>query len=62
MEKTRADDPTTGKRRYAEPTLTEVLLRPEEAVLGACKNTSSISGPLQGSCVSPATCYDTTVS
>jgi hypothetical protein len=61
MEKTRADDPTTGKRRYAEPTLTEVLLRPEEAVLGACKN-ASISGPLQGNCVSPAQCYDTTLS
>ncbi len=32
------------KKRYEKPTLSEVALRPEEAVLGNCK-TASISGP-----------------
>jgi hypothetical protein len=47
------------KRQYAEPTLTEVKLRPEEAVLGNCKVTGT-NGPLQSSCVSPGTCYTST--
>ena len=59
MEDIHAGRETTGKRTYAEPTLTEVLLRPEEAVLGACKITGT-NGPLQGSCTSPATCYSGT--
>jgi hypothetical protein len=59
MEKRRADDATPAKRPYAEPVLTEVLLRPEEAVLGNCK-VAGQSGPLQGSCTSPAVCYATT--
>jgi len=59
MEKSREDDGTPGRRRYAEPVLTEVPLRPEEAVLGNCKVTGT-SGPLQSSCTSPATCYSGT--
>ena len=58
-----AGEPAVGsapqKRQYAEPTLTEVKLRPEEAVLGNCKVTGT-AGPLQGSCVSPGTCYTST--
>ena len=57
METTREDSATGGKKRYVEPTVTEVLLHPEEAVLGTCKNSSGISGPLQDNCTSPAQCY-----
>jgi hypothetical protein len=56
MDETHADNGTPGKRQYAEPTLTEVLLRPEEAVLGNCK-IAGTAGPLQGDCVTPAVCY-----
>jgi hypothetical protein len=56
MEQARTEDSQPRKRAYAEPTLTEVLLRPEEAVLGNCK-VSGTAGPLQGSCTSPAVCY-----
>lgn len=51
--------PVPPKRQYAEPSLTEVKLRPEEAVLGNCK-ISGTSGPMQGSCVTPAVCYTST--
>jgi len=38
---------TTGC--YAPPKLTSIKLRPEEAVLGACK-TSTTAGPSAGAC------------
>ena len=39
------NDPSEGKRKpYEKPTLSEVALRPDEAVLGNCK-TVSVSGP-----------------
>jgi len=57
METRHEDDATGGKKRYAEPTVTEVLLHPEEAVLGTCKNGTGTAGPLQGDCTSPAQCY-----
>lgn len=44
-----------GKKKYAKPELKRVLLRPEEAVLGACKN-SAAHGPMQFRCNSPAPC------
>lgn len=44
-----------GKKPYAKPEVTQVPLRPEEAVLGACK-TASGSGPT-GTC--GTTCSDT---
>ena len=43
------------RKPYAKPQIQEVPLRPEEAVLGACK-TGSISGPAQGICTFPSTC------
>ena len=46
---------TTSKQPYETPEIRQVSLRPEEAVLGACK-TSSVSGPGSGSCVFPAPC------
>jgi len=37
------------KNKYEPPVLTRISLRPEEAVLGHCKN-SSIGGPVGGTC------------
>ncbi len=37
------------KKQYLRPEVTQVPLRPDEAVLGACKNHSS-SGPVSSSC------------
>lgn len=63
MEQARTEIGTRGKRPYAEPTVTEVPLRPDDAVLGACKiGSSGMAGPLQGACTSPAPCYNTTPS
>lgn len=38
-----------GKKMYEPPQLTMISLRPEEAVLGHCKN-SVATGPGQGTC------------
>jgi hypothetical protein len=38
-----------GKKMYEPPQLTTISLRPEEAVLGHCKN-SVATGPGQGTC------------
>jgi len=43
------------KKPYMKPKLTQVDLRPEEAVLGGCK-TAGITGPAQASCTGPTTC------
>ena len=45
----------TDKRPYKKPEITQVSLRPEEAVLGACKTRNS-SGPGQGTCRTPSPC------
>lgn len=45
----------SGKKPYEKPTIAKVPLRPEEAVLGFCKTSTSF-GPLQGSCLSPTAC------
>ncbi len=37
-DKTTSKDNETEKRPYSAPQLVRVVLRPEEAVLGACKN------------------------
>ena len=37
------------KKKYEKPILSEVALRPEEAVLGNCK-TASVSGPTMPDC------------
>jgi hypothetical protein len=49
------ESPQTAKRPYHKPELTQVSLRPEEAVLGACKTKNS-SGPGQGTCRAPSPC------
>jgi hypothetical protein len=43
------------KKPYTPPTVTRVPLRPEEAVLGYCKN-SSMSGPRGGTCTDSGPC------
>ncbi len=37
------------KKPYMKPEVTQVPLRPDEAVLGACK-TAGVSGPFSGDC------------
>lgn len=43
------------KKNYAKPSISEVKLRPEEAVLGNCKMTDS-AGPISSPCNSPTPC------
>ena len=42
-------DEKDGKKLYQPPNVTQISLRPEEAVLGHCKVTGS-GGPVSGSC------------
>jgi hypothetical protein len=50
------DEQDRKKRPYAKPEIKQVALRPEEAVLGACKGTGG-GGPGSGSgCRRPAPC------
>jgi hypothetical protein len=44
-----------ARQPYAKPQIQEVPLRPDEAVLGACK-TSGRSGPAQFRCTLPSSC------
>jgi hypothetical protein len=46
------DEPRREKKAYSKPDINQVALRPEEAVLGACK-TTGVSGPGSGSCSVP---------
>lgn len=43
------------KQTYESPTVSVISLRPEEAVLGTCKNLSS-AGPVGGSCTAIGQC------
>jgi hypothetical protein len=53
-----ADKQEFEKRPYVKPDIKQVALRPEEAVLAACKSTSGSggSGPGGGNCRSPKPC------
>jgi hypothetical protein len=44
-----------GKRRYERPELTQVSLRPEEAVLGVCKS-ASVSAAGHANCTITPKC------
>jgi hypothetical protein len=46
---------TDGKGLYAPPQLKTISLRPEEAVLGACKSLNS-GGHMGGSCLLSLNC------
>jgi hypothetical protein len=54
-----SDESIAGSKRpkkpYSKPELKQVLLKAEEAVLGACKN-SSKAGPGHFKCNSPSCC------
>ena len=53
---TASSDEQAGKKKpYSKPEISQVSLRPEEAVLGSCK-TTKISGPAQSHCSSPSAC------
>ena len=54
MERPHSDAKKPVKREYSEPTLTEVELRPTEAVLGICRGTGG--GSLQSDCTYPVPC------
>jgi hypothetical protein len=45
------------KKPYLKPEVRKVTLRPEEAVLGACKTTSPQTGPAAANCGNPIYCY-----
>lgn len=49
-------DQTRTRKPYSKPTITRFPLRPEEAVLGFCK-TSTSSGPNVGNCRIPSPCF-----
>jgi hypothetical protein len=53
-----ANEKNEEKRPYAKPEIKQVALRPEEAVLAACKAStgSGGSGPSGGNCRTPVPC------
>ena len=57
MDDTKDDSDSVDQTKlpYTKPEVREVPLRPDEAVLGACK-TSSRSGPAQIRCNFPTAC------
>jgi hypothetical protein len=48
-------EPTARRKPYEKPTLSEVALRPSEAVLGSCK-TMGVAGPAESDCTSLGGC------
>lgn len=44
-----------ARKPYARPEITRVPLKPEEAVLGACK-TAGVGGPVSSDCTVPVGC------
>jgi len=55
MDNGKREDKARRKKPYQKPAMVVVALRPDEAVLGACK-TSAASGPGSGGSCSPARC------
>ena len=54
-DESRQDPKDEAKKTYAKPQIQEVPLRPEEAVLGACK-TAGVGGPVSSDCTVPVGC------
>ena len=48
-------EPGPGRKPYEKPKLSQVALRPEEAVLGNCK-TMSVAGPAESDCMALGGC------
>jgi len=55
MDDATANNRPDDRKPYAKPQIQEVPLRPDEAVLGGCK-TSSTSGAAQHRCTMPSDC------
>src|SRR5688572_12784475 len=55
MNEERKPEDRRARKPYERPEITQVSLRPEEAVLGACK-AGKVSGPGQPRCAVPAPC------
>lgn len=55
----RSDDEHDKRKPYEKPDISQVSLRPDEAVLGSCK-TAAISGPGQAKCSVPSACSSLT--
>jgi hypothetical protein len=55
MSERQAHNTKGRKKPYVKPELKQVQLRPEEAVLAACKTAVS-AGALQAQCTTPLTC------
>lgn len=48
-------EPGSGRKPYEKPKLSQVALRPEEAVLGNCK-TMGVAGPAEADCMLVGMC------
>lgn len=57
MKKKEVQSQNTSKKIFIKPSICEVKLRPEEAVLGNCKvGTSGTGGPAQSACSANVQC------
>ena len=54
-EESEMEEKEIQKKPYIKPEITEIELRPEEAVLGSCKTAAS-AGPGAGRCNFPSAC------
>jgi|GraSoiStandDraft_41_1057321.scaffolds.fasta_scaffold78555_3 hypothetical protein len=48
-------EPSRTRKKYEPPRVAKISLRPEEAVLGHCKN-ASVAGPVSFSCSAVGNC------
>ncbi len=48
--------PASGRKPYEKPKISEVALRPDEAVLGSCK-TAVVAGPVEANCGALGGCF-----
>jgi hypothetical protein len=55
MSATPGREKNKAERSYVKPAMKRVVLKPEEAVLGACKATGTF-GPTAGNCNQPFSC------
>ena len=50
------EQPGPRRKPYEKPAVSEVALRPDEAVLGSCK-TMMVAGPVEASCGDLGGCF-----
>jgi hypothetical protein len=48
--------PSSRRKPYEKPTVSEIALRPDEAVLGSCK-TALVAGPVEANCGALGGCF-----